>query len=85
MSPPSARVTDGQLCSWRLLQVAAKALETGTFGAYFNVLINLKDVADDAFKDQVSRRVPGQAPQRDLEVTLGAVAPQCGSGGVSIC
>lgn len=24
------------------------------FGAYFNVLINLKDVTDDAFKDQVS-------------------------------
>lgn len=36
------------------LQVAAKALETGVFGAYFNVLINLKDVTDDAFKDQVS-------------------------------
>lgn len=39
--------------SWPL-QVAAKALETGVFGAYFNVLINLKDVTDDAFKDQVS-------------------------------
>ena len=36
------------------MQVAAKALETGVFGAYFNVLINLKDVTDDAFKDQVS-------------------------------
>ncbi|XP_035937539.1 formimidoyltransferase-cyclodeaminase isoform X3 [Halichoerus grypus] len=34
------------------LQVAAKALETGMFGAYFNVLINLKDITDNAFKDQ---------------------------------
>lgn len=41
--------------AWWLLQVAAKALETGVFGAYFNVLINLKDVTDDAFKAQVSR------------------------------
>lgn len=38
------------------LQVAAKALETGVFGAYFNVLINLRDITDEAFKDQVSRR-----------------------------
>ncbi|KAB0398984.1 hypothetical protein E2I00_013222, partial [Balaenoptera physalus] len=42
---------------WPALQelalcVAVKALETGVFGAYFNVLINLKDVTDDAFKDQ---------------------------------
>ncbi|XP_074177179.1 formimidoyltransferase-cyclodeaminase isoform X2 [Rhinolophus sinicus] len=34
------------------LQVAAKALETGMFGAYFNVLINLRDITDDKFKDQ---------------------------------
>lgn len=37
------------------LQVAAKALETGVFGAYFNVLINLKDMTDDAFKEKVGR------------------------------
>lgn len=42
--------------SWRLLQVAAKALETGVFGAYFNVLTNLKDITDPEFKEQVSRR-----------------------------
>uniref|UniRef100_A0A8B9W3Z5 Formimidoyltransferase-cyclodeaminase n=1 Tax=Bos mutus grunniens TaxID=30521 RepID=A0A8B9W3Z5_BOSMU len=40
------------------LQVAAKALETGVFGAYFNVLINLKDVTDDVFKDQPPARRP---------------------------
>ncbi|KAF6118711.1 formimidoyltransferase cyclodeaminase [Phyllostomus discolor] len=39
------------------LQVAAKALETGMFGAYFNVLINLKDISDDKFKDQIHQRV----------------------------
>ncbi|XP_036879556.1 formimidoyltransferase-cyclodeaminase isoform X1 [Manis javanica] len=35
------------------LQVAAKALEMGVFGAYFNVLVNLTDIADDEFKEQV--------------------------------
>lgn len=53
---PAACCTRSRLAgstSWPL-QVAAKALETGVSGAYFNVLINLKDVTDDAFKDQVS-------------------------------
>lgn len=36
-----------------LMQVAAKALETGVFGAYFNVIINLKDITDESFKQQV--------------------------------
>lgn len=45
------------------LQVAAKALETGMFGAYFNVLINLKDISDDKFKDQVSSRRSGKCVQ----------------------
>ncbi|XP_051854270.1 formimidoyltransferase-cyclodeaminase [Antechinus flavipes] len=35
------------------LQVAAKALETGVWGAYFNVLINLKDVSDERFRAQM--------------------------------
>lgn len=35
-------------------QVAAKALETAVFGAYYNVIINLKDITDDAFKEAVS-------------------------------
>uniref|UniRef100_A0A452VNI8 Formimidoyltransferase-cyclodeaminase n=1 Tax=Ursus maritimus TaxID=29073 RepID=A0A452VNI8_URSMA len=70
VSPPSARVTDGQLRSWRLLQVAAKALETGTFGAYFNVLINLKDVADDAFKDQTRQRISSLLQEAKTQATL---------------
>lgn len=35
-------------------QVAAKALETAVFGAYYNVIINLKDITDDTFKEAVS-------------------------------
>lgn len=30
-------------------------METGVFGAYFNVLINLKDMTDDEFKQKVRR------------------------------
>lgn len=37
-----------------MFQVAAKALETAVFGAYYNVTINLKDIVDDAFKAAVS-------------------------------
>uniref|UniRef100_A0A8P4G7H7 Formimidoyltransferase-cyclodeaminase n=1 Tax=Dicentrarchus labrax TaxID=13489 RepID=A0A8P4G7H7_DICLA len=37
-------------------QVAAKALEAAVFGAYYNVTINLKDIADAAFKTAVSAR-----------------------------
>uniref|UniRef100_A0A8P4FWP8 Formimidoyltransferase-cyclodeaminase n=1 Tax=Dicentrarchus labrax TaxID=13489 RepID=A0A8P4FWP8_DICLA len=35
-------------------QVAAKALEAAVFGAYYNVTINLKDIADAAFKTAVT-------------------------------
>ncbi|XP_037829894.1 formimidoyltransferase-cyclodeaminase [Kryptolebias marmoratus] len=38
-------------------QVAAKALEAAVFGAYYNVMINLKDVTDEAFKLSTQRRV----------------------------
>ncbi|MEQ2191536.1 hypothetical protein XENOCAPTIV_030125 [Xenoophorus captivus] len=38
-------------------QVAAKALETAVYGAYYNVLINLKDISDEAFKVAVSQPV----------------------------
>ncbi|XP_040297811.1 formimidoyltransferase-cyclodeaminase [Bufo bufo] len=39
------------------LQVAAKALETGAFGAYFNVLINLREIKDEEFKSQTQKKV----------------------------
>ncbi|XP_029516144.2 formimidoyltransferase-cyclodeaminase [Oncorhynchus nerka] len=38
------------------LQVAAKALETAVFGAYYNVAINLKDIADESFKVATQQR-----------------------------
>lgn len=34
--------------------MAAKALETAVFGAYYNVMINVKDVSDEAFAAKVS-------------------------------
>uniref|UniRef100_A0A8B9JT69 Formimidoyltransferase-cyclodeaminase n=1 Tax=Astyanax mexicanus TaxID=7994 RepID=A0A8B9JT69_ASTMX len=34
-------------------QVAAKALETAVYGAYYNVIINLKDITDQAFRKAV--------------------------------
>nr|XP_025148832.1 formimidoyltransferase-cyclodeaminase isoform X1 [Bubalus bubalis] len=52
------------------LQVAAKALETGVFGAYFNVLINLKDVTDDAFKDQVRQRISSLLQDAQTQAAL---------------
>ncbi|XP_055019908.1 formimidoyltransferase-cyclodeaminase [Boleophthalmus pectinirostris] len=36
-------------------QVAVKALETAVFGAYFNVIINLKEIKDQEFKQKMER------------------------------
>nr|XP_046176443.1 formimidoyltransferase-cyclodeaminase-like isoform X2 [Oncorhynchus gorbuscha] len=38
------------------LQVAAKALETAVFGAYYNVVINLKHITDESFKVTTQQR-----------------------------
>ena len=35
--------------------MGAKALETGIWGAYKNVMINLTDITDDAFKSRITR------------------------------
>uniref|UniRef100_UPI0037E8731C formimidoyltransferase-cyclodeaminase n=1 Tax=Semicossyphus pulcher TaxID=241346 RepID=UPI0037E8731C len=37
-------------------QVAAKALETAVFGAYYNITINLKDITDEDFKMATLKR-----------------------------
>ena len=37
------------------VEVGAKALETGIWGAYKNVMINMADIEDQAFKDTISR------------------------------
>uniref|UniRef100_A0A8C9DUW3 Cyclodeaminase/cyclohydrolase domain-containing protein n=1 Tax=Prolemur simus TaxID=1328070 RepID=A0A8C9DUW3_PROSS len=43
---------------------------TGVFGAYFNVLVNLKDVTDDAFKDQVHRRISSLLQEAKTQAAL---------------
>ncbi|XP_028395234.1 formimidoyltransferase-cyclodeaminase-like isoform X2 [Dendronephthya gigantea] len=35
------------------IQVGVRCLETGVWGAYYNILINLPDVKDEAYKEQV--------------------------------
>uniref|UniRef100_A0A673LUV7 Formimidoyltransferase-cyclodeaminase n=1 Tax=Sinocyclocheilus rhinocerous TaxID=307959 RepID=A0A673LUV7_9TELE len=39
------------------IQVAAKALETAVFGAYYNVIINLKDITDASFRAATEAKV----------------------------
>ncbi|MBN3308396.1 FTCD cyclodeaminase, partial [Amia calva] len=51
----------GNLACKSDLQVAAKALETAVFGAYYNVLINLKDINDETFKSAVRNLSPAMA------------------------
>ncbi|NXJ79468.1 FTCD cyclodeaminase, partial [Trogon melanurus] len=41
------------------IQVGAKMLEAAVFGAYFNVMINLKDIMDEKFKLAMSQKVSG--------------------------
>ncbi|XP_019378823.1 PREDICTED: formimidoyltransferase-cyclodeaminase isoform X2 [Gavialis gangeticus] len=47
----------GNLACKSDIQVAAKALEAGVFGAYFNVMINLKDITDEEFKKMMYGKV----------------------------
>lgn len=47
-------------------------METGVFGAYFNVLINLKDITDDVFKEKVGRH--------DTRLHPGNFHVYCGQG-----
>nr|XP_044606979.1 formimidoyltransferase-cyclodeaminase isoform X3 [Equus asinus] len=60
----------GNLACRSDLQVAAKALETGVFGAYFNVLINLKDITDGAFKDQAHQRISSLLQEAKTQAAL---------------
>ncbi|XP_039113024.1 formimidoyltransferase-cyclodeaminase isoform X2 [Hyaena hyaena] len=52
------------------LQVAAKALETGVFGAYFNVLINLRDVTDSVFKEQTRQHISSLLQEAKTQAAL---------------
>uniref|UniRef100_A0A7N8WT59 Formimidoyltransferase-cyclodeaminase n=1 Tax=Mastacembelus armatus TaxID=205130 RepID=A0A7N8WT59_9TELE len=54
--PLKQMVVHGNIACKSDAQVAAKALEAAVFGAYFNVVINLRDVADEDFRVAVSKR-----------------------------
>ncbi|XP_049922270.1 formimidoyltransferase-cyclodeaminase [Epinephelus moara] len=56
-SPLKEMVIHGNIACKSDAQVAAKALETAVFGAYYNVIINLKDVTDDTFRMATQKRV----------------------------
>ncbi|XP_069472147.1 formimidoyltransferase-cyclodeaminase isoform X2 [Ambystoma mexicanum] len=56
-TPLQGMAKHGNIACTSDIQVAAKALETGVFGAYFNVLINLKDITDEDFKAKTNERV----------------------------
>ncbi|XP_041118918.1 formimidoyltransferase-cyclodeaminase [Polyodon spathula] len=50
------------------IQVAAKALETAVFGAYCNVVINLKDIKDEAFKTATLQEASGMLDEARTSV-----------------
>jgi glutamate formiminotransferase/formiminotetrahydrofolate cyclodeaminase len=53
------------------LEVGARTLETGLWGAYRNVLINLADIEDDAFCEAVTREAESlvaRASEKSAEV-----------------
>ncbi|NWI17053.1 FTCD cyclodeaminase, partial [Crypturellus soui] len=54
------------------LQVGAKMLEAGVFGAYCNVMINLKDITDEQFKQVTSQKVSRllDEAKQNLELVL---------------
>ncbi|XP_029282949.1 formimidoyltransferase-cyclodeaminase [Cottoperca gobio] len=55
-APLKEMVIYGNIACKSDAQVAAKALETAVFGAYYNITINLKDITDDAFKMATQKR-----------------------------
>ncbi|KAI4789157.1 hypothetical protein KUCAC02_035414 [Chaenocephalus aceratus] len=55
-APLKDMVVHGNIACKSDAQVAAKALETAVFGAYYNVMINLRDVSDPDFKSATERR-----------------------------
>lgn len=56
-APLKELIAHGNLSCQSDAQVAAKALETAVFGAYYNVLINLRDVRDQDFKSSTQSEV----------------------------
>ncbi|XP_042372239.1 formimidoyltransferase-cyclodeaminase-like, partial [Plectropomus leopardus] len=54
--PLKEMVVHGNIACKSDAQVAAKALETAVFGAYYNVMINLRDVTDAFFRTATEKR-----------------------------
>ncbi|XP_062435350.1 formimidoyltransferase-cyclodeaminase [Rhea pennata] len=52
------------------IQVGAKMLEAGVYGAYFNVMINLKDITDEKFKQMMSQKVSGLLEEAKQSLAL---------------
>jgi len=53
------------------IQVGARALETGIWGAYKNVIINMRDLEDEGYKDEVmaeAKRLLERAKEKCVEV-----------------
>ncbi len=53
------------------VEVGARALETGIWGAYKNVMINVADISDDAFKTRITQEaesIVSRAAQKCAEV-----------------
>jgi len=46
----------GNPASWSGLEVGAKVLETGIWGAYKNVTINMADIRDEGVKEEICRK-----------------------------
>ncbi|HUP89956.1 MAG TPA: cyclodeaminase/cyclohydrolase family protein, partial [Longimicrobiales bacterium] len=67
----------GQFSSRSDLEVGAKALEAGLYGAHRNVLINLEGVKDAAFKQELEQRAValmerGRARFAEIQAVVGA-------------
>ncbi|KAK2814684.1 hypothetical protein Q5P01_000761 [Channa striata] len=73
-SPLKETVAYGNVGCKSDAQVAAKALETAMFGAYYDITVNLKDVADVAFRRASQKRVtaPLQEAKDRAAVVLNA-------------
>merc|ERR1719420_429971 len=62
----------GNINSKSDLQVGARALEVGVWGAYQNVLINMKDITDAAYKERTVKEANdiAERAKQMMEATL---------------
>ncbi len=72
----------GNIASWSDIGVGARALETGIWGAYQNVQINLEGIRDEAFRKEVlaeADSLAARAAQKKDEVLAVLAARQASS------